>query len=196
MSMLYRIALVFVLLAKLSFQTLRAEDPAKVSKAPNEIVDFIIKTSSTADFKSNIKLQNSVSELIDFKELSNATIKKFKKELNEKNKTWYAEALKKIITKTVYPKATNFLKNIKMSSFETFSKNGNEIVRSTVIDKGEEIKVEYIFVKTQKGFKVVDVSIDGASWVQDIRDQIEETWDLYKWAGVEKKLNKKIMELK
>ena len=163
---------------------------------PVEVVSETIKTCGLKKFKTDVKLQNIVSAHIDFNQMAKSTMSKFAKKISAKDRKWYTKTLKTIIIKTVYPEAPGFLKNINFTSTKLNKMKDATIVNSIVVDKGEEIELEYFFAQVDKKWKIIDVAVDGSSWVEDIKEQVDEIWDEYKWSGVKRKLNKKIKELK
>jgi ABC-type transporter MlaC component len=57
--------------------------------------------------------------------------------------------------------------------------------------------VDYTLEQQADGsWKVVDVALDGESWVDSIRDQVVETLKKSKWTGLKKKLSDRLAELR
>lgn len=110
---------------------------------------------------------------------------------------WFEKSIREIITKTVYPKAPDFLSNVKISYKKTIVDGEKAIVGSSVSKKGEVTDVDYVLTldKAKNVWRVVDVAIDQESWVQTINEKMSKSYKEKGWKGVKDLLNKRIKEL-
>jgi ABC-type transporter MlaC component len=75
-------------------------------------------------------------------------------------------------------------------------KNGKGYDLLTIVSKrGEETEVLLTFMPFKKGWRIIDVAIDGESWVQNIQEQVFKTIKKDKWAGLKKSMNKRLSKL-
>ena len=166
------------------------------TEKPQALVETIFSQAKNIKIATDTKTQKEINKLINFTKLAENSLGKKIKSISKNEFSWYAKTLKEIIIKTVYPEAPNFLKQVKIT-YEQSSKQGKDIVvNSVVTKKGEETEVSYHLHFLAGGWKVFDISIDGDSWTENIKDQVISAIKKHKWIGLKKKLNKRLKELK
>jgi ABC-type transporter MlaC component len=162
---------------------------------PQQIVEDIFASAKDGNISRNLALQEKINNYIAFDEMALNILGSDKKNLSAENIHWFQITIKKIITLSVYPKAPDFLKNVKIS-YETANQKGNKTtIESIVKKKGEETEVSYSLKKDKNEWKVVDISIDGESWVESITEQVHSVLVKEKWVKLEEKLSKKLKDL-
>jgi len=164
-------------------------------KDPKAVVEEIFKGAGQEAVAVDENLQAEVSKHVDFDAMTRDAVAKTKVPAGEL--TWFQTTLKEIITRTVFPEAPGFLKNVSIT-YKAVEINGdNATVHSIVKRKAELTDVSYKFKKhSQSSWRVVDISIDGESWVGNIRDQVNTTLKKKSWKGLKESLNKRLTKLR
>ncbi|MCB9060188.1 MAG: ABC transporter substrate-binding protein [Halobacteriovoraceae bacterium] len=160
-----------------------------------QLVDKIFTLAKSSDFAKNKTSQEFVTSQFDFATMSkNILGAEFTKQ-NQKEIEWFNDHIKQIITKTIYPKATDFLKNVNVEH-ELISKKDKTFSVLTIVKKrGEESEVLSSFSNSSNAWKIIDISIDDESWTSNIKEQVKKKIDKEKWIGLKKSLTKRLEEL-
>lgn len=162
---------------------------------PKEVVQEIFAKASAPEVSSDSAKQAEVSGHVDFTALARAALGKEK--VPPAEFTWFRDTLQEIIGRTVFPKAPEFLKGVKITYNSVDTKGSAATVKSTVQNKADLTDVDYKLALEQgKGWKVVDIAIGGQSWVESIRDQVKEVVKKKKWKGLKDSMNRRLNELK
>ncbi len=165
--------------------------------SPQKIVEDIFAKAAQEAVSNDKALQASISQKVDFVAMASAVLGGEKKKITAQEFDWFRSTLQEIITRTVYPNAPGFLTGVKISYKDMEEKTGAALVKSSVQNKADITEVNYKLAKDSSGeWKVVDVSLDGESWVESIKDQVAETLKKKKWAGLKKQLNDRLQKLK
>ena len=186
-STLIKILIAFLLVSK---------GQASLSVEPEEIVKKIFQLAKDKELKSSKKQQLKIEEMFNFKVMSNDILGKNSLKQSPKEVDWFHQTIKGIITKTIYPKAPNFLNEVKIEYKNIEKNNYRATVYSIVKSKGEETEVNYNLKLINNNWKVVNVIIDDESWVENISEKVETVIKKKKWKGLKKLLTKKLKELK
>tara|TARA_Y100001954_G_scaffold69434_1_gene75993 strand:+ start:34292 stop:34936 length:645 start_codon:yes stop_codon:yes gene_type:complete len=186
-STLIKILIAFLLVSK---------GQASLSVEPEEIVKKIFQLAKDKELKSSKKQQLKIEEMFNFKVMSNDILGKNSLKQSPKEVDWFHQTIKGIITKTIYPKAPNFLNEVKIEYKNIEKNNYRATVYSIVKSKGEETEVDYNLKLINNNWKVVNVIIDDESWVENISEKVETVIKKKKWKGLKKLLTKKLKELK
>jgi ABC-type transporter MlaC component len=162
---------------------------------PENLIQKIFVLAQVENSINNPVAKNELDAQFDFHQMSLSILGEEVKKRSPDELKWFEVSIKEIITKTVYPKAPNFLKGVKITYKNTLIDENKATVPSVVSKKGEKTDVSYSLVKFGNSWKVVDVSIDDESWVKTINDKMKKTLKEKGWPGVKTLLNKKIKEL-
>lgn len=185
------LSIVALLAVSFSFETLAAKEQVK----PLPIIEDIFTTAKNPEFKKNKKLQNKVSFYFDYEKMGLDILDQFAKKQSKKDVSWFQKTIKDIITKTVYPEAREFLSKVEISH-EISEQTKNSIEVLTVIKKrGEETEVLSYFKKLKGKWRIINISIDDESWVENIQEQVHKTIKEKGWGGLKKSLTKRLNEL-
>lgn len=180
---------------KLLFLLLPLQGFAAISD-PKGVVEEIFAKASTPAIASDQSQQGQVNSLVDFEALASSSLGAEKKKVSAKDFEWFRSTLQEIITRTVYPKAPEFLSGVKIQYDSVEQKGAFTNVKSTVQNKADLTEVQYKLAKSGEGWKVVDVSISGVSWTESIRDQVKDVVKKKKWKGLRDAMEKRLAELK
>ena len=165
--------------------------------APQLVVEDIFSRASAPEISSDAKKQEEVNSLVDFDQLAKAALGKEFKKASKADFEWFRDTLKEIIGRTVYPKAPEFLKDVKITYKEVATKGDSAKVNSTVQNKADLTDVDYKLTQEKGGsWKVTDVAIAGQSWVESIRDQVNQVIRKKGWKGLKDSMNRRLNELK
>lgn len=144
---------------------------------------------------NNPKLKSELDSQFDFRLMSLNILGDEAKKRSPADLKWFEDSIKEIITKTVYPKAPEFLRGVKITYKSTLIDDTKATVPSVVAKKGEKTDVSYTLVKSGSSWKVIDVSIDDESWVKTINDKLKKTLKEKGWSGVKDLLTTRIKTL-
>ncbi len=164
---------------------------------PKEVVEGVFKKAAQPAVVSDANLQQEINESVDFNRMGRLVLGNEMKQIPSSEVVWFVNTLKEIITRTVYPEAPDFLSGVKIKYGEARVSGNRAVVKSSVTHKSDVTDVDYTLEQENNGsWKVVDVALDGESWVSSIRDQVVETLKREKWAGLKRKLSNRLAELK
>jgi ABC-type transporter MlaC component len=166
------------------------------STTPEVQIQNIFTLAQKENPLKNLKTKALLDSQFDFHQMSLTILGEEVKKRNAADLKWFEDSIKEIITKTVYPKAPDFLQGVKITYKTTLIDGDKATVPSVVSKKGEKTDVSYTLTKTSDSWKVVDVSIDGDSWVKTINDKMSKTLKEKGWPGVKDMLNKRVAALK
>lgn len=180
------------------FTLITSSSAALASPAnPQSVVEGIFTTASAPEVISDKSKQEEINAKVDYDTLAKSALGKNFKSTSASDFAWFRDTLSEIITRTVFPKAPDFLKGVKISYDEIKEKGNRATVKSTVQNKADLTDVSYVLEKDKSGeWKVVDVSISGQSWVESIRDQVTEVLKKKKWKGLKDSMSKRLADLK
>lgn len=179
----------------LLFVPLFVKAQTEVSKSPEALIQNIFAIAQKENPLKNKTIKNELDSQFDFKQMSLSILGEEAKKRSVTELKWFEESIKEIITKTVYPKAPEFLKGVKITYKSTLIDEEKATVPSVVSKRGEKTDVNYTLSKNPQGWKVIDVSIDDESWVKTINEKLQKTLKEKGWAGVKDLLNKRIKTL-
>lgn len=167
-----------------------------LQKDPQKVIETIFATAQKGNPLENKESIALLDELFNYNQLAQNILGKGIPNLKAQDVAWFQKTIREIITKTVYPKSTDFLKNVKITYRKTQQDGNKAKVASVVQSKGEETDVVYILEKTnEERWRVVDVSIDDESWVKTINEKMMKSYKEKGWKGVKDLLNKRLSEL-
>ncbi len=164
---------------------------------PKAVVQDIFAKAGVPEAATDSAKQNEISDHVDFDTLARSALGREFKKASPGDYKWFRDTLKEIITRTVYPKAPDFLNGVKIV-YNNVDTNGTKSkVKSTVQNKADLTDVDYKLEKTKAGaWKVVDVSIAGQSWVESIQEQVSQVIRKKKWKGLREAMNRRLKEIK
>ena len=172
----------------------KAQSTAEV--APESLIQNIFSLAQKEENPlNNPKLKTELDNNFDFRLMSLNILGEEAKKRSASDLKWFEDSIKEIITKTVYPKAPEFLRGVKITYKATLVDENKATVPSVVAKKGEKTDVSYTLVKTGTTWKVIDVSIDDESWVKTINDKLKKTLKEKGWSGVKDLLTTRIKAL-
>lgn len=174
-----------------------SEISKEITKDPQKVIETIFATAQKGNPLESKDSTALLDQLFNYNQLALNILGKGIPNLGAADVSWFQKTIKEIITKTVYPKSTDFLKNVKITYRKTQMENSKAKVSSVVQSKGEETDVVYILEKTSdEKWRVVDVAIDDESWVKTINEKMMKSYKEKGWKGVKDLLNKRLAELK
>ncbi|MGZ3695218.1 MAG: ABC transporter substrate-binding protein [Bdellovibrionota bacterium] len=167
------------------------------AQKPQEVVQSIFTLASAPEVATNTAKQAEVNAAVDFNTLAKSAMGNNFKALTPKDFEWFRSTLQEIIGRTVYPKAPDFLKDVKINYADVKETGNSATVKSSVQNKADLTDVDYKLQKSSDGaWHVVDVSISGVSWVESIRDQVTQVMKKKKFQGLKDAMSKRLANLK
>ncbi len=164
---------------------------------PKTVVQDIFARAAEPEAATSAAKQSEINSHVDFDALAKAALGKEFKKAATADYQWFRDTLREIITRTVYPKAPEFLQGVKIVYNSVDTKADKSKVKSTVQNKADLTDVDYDLAKGKDGsWKVVDVAIAGQSWVESIREQVSDVIRKKKWKGLRDAMNKRLNEIK
>ncbi|HLE10361.1 MAG: hypothetical protein A2504_04310 [Bdellovibrionales bacterium RIFOXYD12_FULL_39_22] len=165
------------------------------SAGPKSIVEAIFDKSKNTTITSDTNAQAEVNKLVNFNVMAHNALGNKLSTLSKEQVDWFSKTLKEIITKTVYPEAPAFLREVKITYEGIKEKGDKATVNSIVRKRGEETEVSYHLMKFSNTWQVIDISLDGDSWTDSIKDQVINSLNKNGWTGLKDKLSKRLDEL-
>ncbi|NUM88819.1 MAG: ABC transporter substrate-binding protein [Bdellovibrionales bacterium] len=163
---------------------------------PRALVEDVFAKAAREAVKSDAALQAEVSSRVDFPAMARSVLAK-EKGVPPAEAAWFTATLQEIITRTVYPKAPDFLSGVRIEYRGEKVAGRKAVVKSVVQNKSDVTDVDYRLEQGKDGgWKVVDVALDGESWVDSIRDEVRDTLRKEKWSGLKKRMLKRLDELR
>lgn len=162
---------------------------------PEVLIQAIFNMAQKENPLNNPKIKSALDSHFDFRQMSLNILGAEAKKRSAADLKWFEDSIKEIITKTVYPKAPEFLKGVKITYKNTLIDGEKATVPSVVAKKGEKTDVSYKLIKSGSEWKVIDISIDDESWVNTINDKMTKTLKEKGWSGVKEMLNNRIKAL-
>lgn len=164
--------------------------------APEELVKNIFSVAQKENPLKNQATKKLLDSHFDFRQMSMTILGEESKKRTQVELNWFEESIREIITLTVYPKAPEFLKNVKITYRTPLIEGQKATIPSTITKKGESTDVSYTLLKKGSDWKVVDVSIDDESWAQTINEKMLKSLKEKGWSGVKELLSNKLKDLK
>ena len=166
------------------------------TETPEVLIQKFFSLAQKENALNNPETKNALDSHFDFQQMSLKILGDEAKKRSQADLLWFEVSIKEIITKTVYPKAPDFLKGVKITYKNTLIDGTRATVASVVARKGEKTDVNYSLMKSGESWKVIDISIDDESWVKTINDKMTKTLREKGWPGVKEMINKKVTALK
>lgn len=165
--------------------------------APEVLIKEIFDIAQKGNPLDNATTMSFLDDRFNYSQMSKTILGKDLLGQSATEVQWFEKSIREIITKTVYPKAPDFLSNVKITYKKTIIDGDKAIVGSTVSKKGEVTDVDYVLMmdKAKNAWRVVDVAIDQESWVQTINEKMSKSYKEKGWKGVKDLLSKRIKEL-
>ncbi len=163
--------------------------------APEALIQNIFSLAQKENPLNNPKTKTELDANFDFHQMSLNILGAEAKKRSAADLKWFEDSIKEIITKTVYPKAPEFLKGVKITYKNTLIDENKATVPSVVAKKGEKTDVNYTLIKSGETWKVIDISIDDESWVKTINDKMTKTLKEKGWGGVKEMINNRVKAL-
>ncbi|MBC7713675.1 MAG: ABC transporter substrate-binding protein [Rhizobacter sp.] len=185
----------FILLAFLLLLPVFVKAQTTSNDAPETLIQNIFTLAQKENPLHNPKTKAELDSHFDFHQMSLNILGSEAKKRSAADLKWFEDSIKEIITKTVYPKAPEFLKGVKITYKSTLLDDNKATVPSVVAKKGEKTDVKYKLVKSGSEWKVIDISIDDESWVNTINDKMTKTLKEKGWSGVKDMINKRVVAL-
>lgn len=162
---------------------------------PKAVIEEIFSKVKEEKISESKIMQAEVNRLIDFDEMAAKVLSGKELKVSQKQRQWFNSTLKSIITKTVYPASPDFLKGVKIQYTDESTKKDRASITSEVLKKGEITEVRYDLRLIKGHWLVVDIAIDDESWVESIREEVQNILLTKNWAELEKRMNQRLKEL-
>lgn len=144
------------------------------SSAQQTVQTIIEKAGKLDDKAARQQNAGTIEELVDFKKLTSDALGTHNSNINASQRGQIQDLLRKIITKTVYPEAPKFFRDVTIQ-YTTEEKNGPNTHISSVVTKDDKRStVDYWLTNEAGTYRVVDLAIEGERWVENVRDQFDE----------------------
>ncbi len=167
-----------------------------LQKDPQKVIETIFATAQKGNPLQSIDSVKLLDNLFNYNQLALNILGATAKQIKVDDVEWFKKTIREILIKTIYPKANDFLKNVKITYRKSFVDGAKAKVSSQIQSKGETTDVVYLLEKDSENWRVVDVSIDDESWVKTINEKMLKSYKEKGWIGVKDLLNKRLKELK
>lgn len=166
-------------------------------QTPRAVVETIIERASKLDNKST-RAENArvIESLVDFQKLATDALGDNAKDATPAQRAQIQDLLRKIITKTVYPEAPKFFRDVKIQYTGEEKSTADRTHITSIVTKGSKRStVEYWLAPSPQGNKVVDFAIEGERWVENVSDQFDEVIAKNGITGLVGKMKKRLEQL-
>jgi ABC-type transporter MlaC component len=106
--------------------------PALAFASPQKVVEDIFSKAGQVEVTTSADRQNEITSMVDFSALAKSALGKEAKGVAPKEVEWFQQTLQEIITRTVYPKAPDFLKDVKIAYDKVEEKKDIEIIEEQI----------------------------------------------------------------
>lgn len=163
------------------------------TSSPRGVVETIIEKARTLEIKAtHAENAKTIESLVDFQKLAQDALGDRAKQASPAQKKEIEDLLRKIITKTIYPEAPKFFRDVKID-FTSEEPSDSRVHITSVVNKGEKRStVEYWLSKESSGYRVTDLAIEGERWVANVHDQFDEIIVKYGVTGLISKMKKRL----
>ena len=166
------------------------------TESPKGVVETIVEQSKLLSDKSKFSAATkTIEDLVDFDKLTSAALSESMSQGSAKEVSTVKELLKKIITKTVYPEAPNFFKDVNIQFTDEQASHNQTHVTSTVTKNNKRSTVEYWVTNVGGKLKVVDLAIEGERWVENVKDQFQAVIERHGYAGLISRMQKRLKQI-
>lgn len=180
-------------LAVLTFNTcLQAE-----TQTAKGVVETIVERARALDNKATYaENARTIESLVDFRKLALDALGDRASQATAAQKKEIENLLRTIITKTIYPEAPKFFRDVKIAFTSEESTDTSLTHVTSVVTKAEKRStVEYWLAKDGDTFHVVDLAIEGERWVENVHDQFDEIIGKQGVSGLIAKMRKRATQL-
>jgi phospholipid transport system substrate-binding protein len=168
-----------LLLAGASALAASAGSATAAVQASNDRVHAVLeryfKAEGPAKDKARAEARNAVGALLDFDALARTTMGKHWSELTPQQRKRYTEALRGAMEANYLAKMEQGEVDVSKVRNEILgeTKEGDRTVVKTKVQAGKDTaEVDYVMVRTPKGWRAVDVITEGVSLVDTYKDQV------------------------
>ena len=135
---------------------------------------------SKADQAANQTLFKQLDTFIDFEKLTHGPVSVHTKSLTKKQIKTIKALFQKAIRTIAYPKTGGFLQKAELTWGEESTQGNKANVELNLWVESEDLETDITFhwFRTKKGWKLIDMSFDGASLVKDYQNQFGNRHEL------------------
>ncbi len=174
-------------------QASAVEQPTTAKGVVETIIERARHLDNKATYTDNAR---TIESLVDFKTLATNALGNRASDASGAQKHEIEELLRKIITKTIYPEAPKFFRDVKIDFTAEENAADQRTHVTSVITKAEKRStVEYWLAKENTGYRVVDLAIEGERWVENVHDQFDELIAKKGVSGLITRMKKRLGEL-
>lgn len=185
-----------VLLVLIASQSWAALPPTTELATPQLVVQKIIEQAKLLNGSHKSQSIATIESLVDFETLADEALADHRSELAANDAIQIKDLLKKIITRSVYPKAPQFFNKVKVEFTNQEKDNDRVKVHSEVTKENRKVAVEYWVKSEGSKLRVVDLAIEGESWVASVRNQFDNILKKDGASGLIAKMQKKLSQIK
>jgi len=151
---------------------------------------------SKAEQSANEALYKQLDAFIDFEKLTSGPVAPHTKSLSKKQVRTIKALFRKAIRTIAYPKTGGFLQKAELTwGAETITSKTASVDLSLWVESEDlETDITFHWFQTKKGWKIMDMSFDGASLVKDYQNQFGKIIAKEGAASLVKKLEDRLAE--
>ncbi len=170
---------------------------AFLKKRHDSLMSILRRSAKSAESieRRNQELDTLVGALLDFEQLSRKSLASHWDGLNEKQRAEFSALLKRLVQKS-YRK--NLESTLDYSISYVSEKPGSEgvvvhtVARSRKKRRAPEIVIDYVLVKTGEEWRVLDVTTDGVSLIDNYRNQFNRIIKRNGWDELLNRMRKRL----
>jgi phospholipid transport system substrate-binding protein len=150
---------------------------ATVQVHVNSVLEVLRDPSLKGESKKKLRqdrIRNISEKMFDFTELSRRTLAQNWKEFNDSQKRDFIELYKTVLESAYIDKIMSYTDEKVVFQKETALTDKTSEVQTAVMTRKAEIPINYRVIRTDDGWRVYDVVVEGVSLVNNYRSQFRE----------------------
>ena len=150
---------------------------ATVQVHVNSVLEVLRDPSLKGESKKKLRqdrIRNISEKMFDFTELSRRTLAQNWKEFSDSQKKDFIELYKTVLESAYIDKIMAYTDEKVVFQKETALTDKTSEVQTAVMTRKDEIPINYRVIRTDDGWRVYDVVVEGVSLVNNYRSQFRE----------------------
>lgn len=189
--------LALVLLSAAGAAAAQADARSFLKKRHDSLLSILRRPAKSVESRErrNAELDRLVGALLDFEQLSRKSLSAHWDGLNDSQRAEFSSLLKQLVQKSYRKNLESTLDYSIRYLSEKPDKEGvvvHTVARSRKKRRAPEIVIDYVLVKSDEGWKVLDVTTDGVSLVENYRNQFNRIIKRNGWDELLKRMRKRL----
>jgi phospholipid transport system substrate-binding protein len=176
-----------------------ASQPLDTIKKPVDSVITILRDPSyrQSETKDQMreKIRSEINPVFDFTEMAKRTLARNWNDFSADEQKLFARVFGRLLEDTYIDKVVAGFKDEEVVYLEEQITDRKAVVQTKILRNNAEIPVDYSLIKSEAGWRIYDVRIEGVSLVKNYRSQFRRILRKSSPSGLIKRIEEKIEEL-